>query len=401
MVSRRGFPAIEGPGERKSMRFGDILSIDDLRRAAKRRLPRLLFELIESGVEAEHGLTRNRAAFERYTLLPRYLVDVARIDLRTELMGETYAAPFGVAPTGFAGLLREDADRMLAEASAEAGLPFILSGASVAAPEEIGPIGDGKAWYHFYPAKDPSITRDQMKRAWDSGFRTLIYTVDNPVYPKRERDTRNGFGKPIAKMPLGIVLEALLHPRWLISYLRAGGMPVMRSWAKYAPAGAGGLEVATFFRSQSPSIQTWRDLDGLRAAWPGKFLLKGVQHPDDATQAVKAGIDGVIVSNHGGKSFDPLPSPLSTLPAIKRAVQGAVPVMLDSGIRRGSDIVIAKCLGADFVFVGRATLYGTVAFGKAGAAKAIDILRQEIWLSLALIGCPEFAKLSGDFLARE
>lgn len=383
------------------MRLDDILSIEDMRLAAQRRLPKVVFELIESGVESEHGLTRNRAAFEHRSLLPRYLVDVAAPDLSTELLGKRYAAPFGIAPTGFAGLLRTDADRMLAEAAAEAGIPFILSGASVAAPEEIGRIGGGNSWHHLYPAKDSEITQDQLKRAWDSGFQTLVYTADNPVYPKRERDTRNGFGRSISKMPLGIVLEALTHPAWIIEYIRAGGMPVMRSWAKYAPPHATGLEVAKFFRSQSPSILTWADLDKLRASWPGKLLLKGVQHPEDASIAVKAGIDGLIVSNHGGKSFDPLPSPLTTLPAIKRAVQNAIPVMFDSGVRRGSDIVIAKCLGADFVFIGRGTLYGVVVGGKAGAEKAIDILRREVSLSLALIGCPEFAQLSEDFLVQD
>jgi len=380
------------------LRLSDVLSIDDLRIVAKRRLPRLLYDLIESGVEAEHGLIRNRSSFEKYTIQPRYLVDVSQVNLRTDLLGKTYEAPFGIAPTGFAGLLRENADRMLAEASAEAGIPFILSGASVASPEEIGPIGNNNSWYHFYPAKDISITKDQLKRAWDSGFRTIVYTVDNPVYPKRERDMRNGFGRPIIKMPMYILLDALLHPIWLLNYLRAGGMPVMRSWSKYAKVGANGLEVASFFRSQSPSIQTWADLDKFRNAWPGKFLLKGIQHPEDANRAVNAGIDGLIISNHGGKSFDLLPSPLTTLPEIKIAVQGAVPIMLDSGIRRGSDIIIAKCLGADFVFVGRATLYGTVAYGKIGAAKAIDILMQEISISLALIGCPEFNSLTDEFL---
>jgi L-lactate dehydrogenase (cytochrome)/(S)-mandelate dehydrogenase len=380
------------------MRLSDILAIDDLRQAAKRRLPRVLFELIESGVEAEHGLERNRNAFGAYTLLPRYMVDVSRIDLTSTLFGEAHAAPFGIAPTGFAGLLREHADQMLAEASSDAGIPFILSGASVAAPEEIGPLMNGRAWYHFYPAKDRAVTDDQLQRAWDSGFRTLVYTVDNPVYPKRERDTRNGFGKPVTKMPVANVLEALLHPAWLVDYILRGGMPVMRSWAKYAPPGSDGLGVATYFRSQSPSVQTWDDIARFRTAWRGRFVLKGIQHPDDAARAVAAGIDGVIVSNHGGKSFDPLPSPLVTLPAIRRAVASAIPVMMDSGIRRGSDIVIAKCLGADFVFVGRATLYGVVAYGKAGVTKAIDILRQEIALSLALIGCPEYRALSAAFL---
>jgi len=377
----------------------EALSIEDLRSLARRRLPKLMFELIESGVEAERSLQRNREAFERLTLLPRYLVDVSRPDLRTELFGRPYALPFGIGPTGFAGVLRRGAERMIGEAAAERDIPFILSGASVAAPEEIGRIGSGHAWFHLYPAKDETITADQLRRAAASGFSTLVLTVDNPVYPKRERDTRNGFGRPMHKLPLPIMLEALLHPAWLLEFWRGGGMPVMRSWSPYLPAGAGGLEVATFFRSQSPSVQTWRSLELLRKTWQGRLVLKGIQHPDDARTAVEAGVDGLIISNHGGKSFDALPSPVTTLPAVKQAVAGRVPVMLDSGIRRGSDIVIAKCLGADFAFVGRATLYGVVAGGAAGVRKALDILQTEVALSLALIGCPNFQALNAEFLA--
>jgi L-lactate dehydrogenase (cytochrome)/(S)-mandelate dehydrogenase len=172
----------------------------------------------------------------------------------------------------------------------------------------------------------------------------------------------------------------------------------MESWARYAPAGASATDVVDFFRSQSPSIQTWRELDEFRSIWPGKLLLKGIQHPEDAARSESAGIDGVIVSNHGGKSFDPLPSPLATLPAVKAAVGGRIAVMLDSGIRRGSDILVACALGADFTFVGRAALYGVVAGGERGALRAIEMLKREVDLGLALVGSQSCRDLSTAFL---
>jgi L-lactate dehydrogenase (cytochrome)/(S)-mandelate dehydrogenase len=203
-------------------------------------------------------------------------------------------------------------------------------------------------------------------------------------------------------MPLrlrpSIALEALRHPGWLLDYFRGGGFPRMESWARYAPPGTDAPGVADFFRSQSPTVQTWRDLAELRQRWTGKLILKGIQHPDDALRAEASGVDAIIVSNHGGKAFDPLPSPLETLPAIKSAVGGRMPVMLDSGIRRGSDIVIARCLGADFTFVGRPALYGVAAGGEAGATRMIEILKREVDLALALVGCPRFADLGPEFL---
>ncbi|MBV9786421.1 MAG: alpha-hydroxy-acid oxidizing protein [Acidisphaera sp.] len=373
------------------------LSIGDLRRLARRRLPRFLFEIIESGVEDERSLERNELAFARHRLLPRYLVDVSRRDQSALLLGRRYAAPFGIAPTGFAGLLRRGAEVAMARAAAASDIPFVLSGASIAAMETIAAAAPHHAWYHLYPARDASVTQELLRRAEAAGFETLVLTVDNPVFPKRERDTRNGFKHPMTLSPF-MVADALAHPAWLLEYLRHGGMPRMENWARFLPEGASSDDVATFFRSQSPSVQTWRDLDRLRAAWPGRLILKGIQHPADAALAVQAGVDGIVVSNHGGKSFDPLPSPLETLPGVVRVVGGRLPVMLDSGIRRGSDIVIARCLGASFAFVGRAALYGVVAGGEAGARRMIDILRQEVDLSLALIGCPDIAALGPHFL---
>lgn len=373
------------------------LSIGDLRRLARRRLPRILFELIESGVEDEYGLVRNEAAFRQFRLLPRYLGEIEKRDQGMDLMGRHYDCPFGIAPTGFAAMLRRDADSMLATAARGANIPFVISGASAAPIQALARCAPDHVWYHLYPAKDSAFTEDILKRVADAGIGTLVYTVDNPVYPKRERDIRNGFSLPL-RLRLSTMLEAATHPAWVLEYLRHGGMPVMDTWARYAGEGKSAGEIAAFFRSQSPCIKTWRDIEVWRARWPGRLVLKGIQHPDDARRAVDSGVDGIIVSNHGGKAFDALPSPLETLPAVKAAVGRRAAVMLDSGIRRGSDMVIARCLGADFVFVGRAALYGVVAGGRAGAERAIEILRTEVDMSLAMIGCPRFDELGDRFL---
>jgi hypothetical protein len=216
----------------------------------------------------------------------------------------------------------------------------------------------------------------------------------------KEERRRNGFALPLKLRP-SILAEMLLHPAWILEYLRAGGLPTMGVWQRYAPAGATPAEVGAFFRTQSPSIQTWRELAHLRSLWPGIFVIKGIQHPDDALRAVECGFDGIIVSNHGGKVFDALPSPLETLPAVRAAVPRTIPVMMDSGVRRGTDILIARALGADFVFVGRATLYGVVAGGEAGADRAVALLADEVHRALAMIGCPRAADLDGGFLFSE
>lgn len=379
------------------MKAEQALSIADLHRLARRRLPRILFDCIESGTEDEHSLSDNETAFRAFRLDARCLVDVAERDQSLPLFGRRWASPFGIGPTGFAGLFRAGADGMLARAAKAADIPFILSGASVATPEEVAREAPGHVWYHLYAAKDFSISADLMRRVQDAGYETLVLTVDNPVLPKRERDMRNGFSLPLRLKP-SILLEALTHPAFILDYFRHGGLPSMGSWAAYAPPGADASAVGQFFRRQSPSIQTWASLAELRRLWPGKLVLKGIQHPEDAVRAVEEGIDGVIVSNHGGKAYDMLPTPLFSLPAVKAAVGEKIPVMFDSGIRRGSDILIARALGADFVFVGRATLYGVVAGAQPGAARAIAILRDEVDRGLAMIGCPNIAELDARWL---
>ncbi len=382
------------------MKIGDALSIGDIERLAKRRLPRVVYEGIASGVEDEHGLTRNEEEFRRYRLLPRHLVGVSQRDQSTSLFGHTYASPFGISPTGVAGVFRRDAELMLAQAAADANVPFVMSGASMVSIERVARINPANTWFQLYAARDAKISDDFLRRARDAGFGTLMLTVDNPVPPKRERDMRNGFRLPPKLAPLDL-LEALRHLPWVFDYLRHGGMPVMETWAPYTTPGANAAEVARFFRTQSPSVQTWRDLDSFRRAWPGKLVIKGIMRPSDAMRCAEQGVDGIVISNHGGKALDRAPASIEILPRIKAAVGGRLALMLDSGVRRGSDIIVARCLGADFVFVGRATLYGVAAAGLAGAARALAILREEVDTNLGLIGCPRFDDLGRDFLLRD
>lgn len=379
------------------MKIGEALSIGDIERLAKRRLPRVVYEGIASGVEDEHGLIRNEAEFRRFRLLPRHLVDVSKRDQSTSLFGRTYASPFGISPTGVAGIFRRDAELMLAQAAANANVPFVMSGASMVSIERMARINPPDTWFQLYAARDTKISDDFVRRTRDAGFGTLMLTVDNPVLPKRERDMRNGFRLPPKLSPLDL-LEALRHLPWVIDYLRQGGMPVMETWAPYVAPGANATEVARFFRSQSPSVQTWRDLDRFRRIWPGKLVVKGIMRPADAVRCAEQGVDGIVISNHGGKALDRAPASIEILSRIKAAVGDRLVVMLDSGARRGSDIIVARCLGADFVFIGRATLYGVAAAGEAGASRALAILREEIDINLGLIGCPRFDDLNVDFL---
>jgi len=378
------------------MKLENAVNIEDLHRMAKRRLPKIAFDFIEGGVEDELGISRNEAAFKRYRLMPRYLVDVNKRDQSAKLFDRVYASPFGISPTGAAGLFRPGADLMLAESAAGANIPFVMSGASTASMEKAAGVAPTHTWYQLYVARDPKISEDLIRRARDAGLSTLVLTVDVPVGSKRERNIRNGFGRPL-KMTWQTKLEALTHPGWLMEYMRTG-TPLIENWAPYAGAGANADQVADFVAHQMPSIPTWEDLEKFRKLWPRHLVVKGILHPDDARRAADIGVDGIIVSNHGGRQLDRAPASLEALPAIRKAVGDRVTIMLDSGVRRGADILIALALGARFVFCGRATLYGAAAAGIPGVRKAISILRSEIDLTMAQIGCPSLDQLDASFL---
>jgi (S)-mandelate dehydrogenase len=372
------------------------VNLDDLRKLAKRRLPRLAYDFIEGGLDDEDGLARNEDAFKRIHLVPRYGIDVTVRDQSTTLFGRTYSGPVGIAPTGGAALFRRGGDMMLAEAARAANVPFIMSGAATGSIEDLGRLAPEHGWYQLYGARDRKISEDMIRRAADAGLATLVVTVDVPVSSNRERNRRNGFVRPL-KLTVKTKLEACLHPGWLIEFMRLGP-PMLSNWQAYAPNGASASDVATFVTSQMPTPLLWQDIESFRRLWPGKLVLKGIMHPEDATRAAAMGVDGIMVSNHGARQLDRAPAPIDVLPAITAAVGERMTIMYDGGIRRGSDVVTALCLGAKFVFVGRPTLYGVAAGGCAGAARALAIFRNEIDLVMAQMGAPDIKSLGPQFL---
>ena len=335
------------------MRLNDAINIEDLHRMAKRRLPKIAFDFIEGGLEDERGLERNTSAFHKHQLLPRYLVDVSVRNQAATLFGHVYSSPFGISPTGGAGLFRRGADLMLAEAAAKANIPYIMSGASNDSIEAAARVAPNNAWYQLYAPREATVREDLIRRTADAGLGALVLTVDVPVGSKRERNIRNGFANvrgglfQALSLKPSILAEALTHPGWIVEYLRhGGGTPMLQNWQPYAPNGANAEAVYNFSRSLMPfNAQTWRDLETYRRLFPRALVVKGVMNPADALRAAEIGCDGIIVSNHGGRQLDQAPASLDVLPAIKEAVGDKLTVMLDSGVqarRRHPDRVVPR-----------------------------------------------------------
>ncbi len=382
------------------MNLGSAFNIGDLRRRAQHCLPRVAWDYLERGAEDDVSLMANRAGFERIQFRPRTLVDVSGRTLRHALFGKTHALPFGIAPTGAAGLYCFEADLALARAAEAAGVPFVLSTASFVAMERVAREAGGTQWFQLYMSKDRAAAQRLVRRAFDAGYEALVVTTDVPVGANREYNLRNGFAIPF-RINARNVMDGLLHPRWLtqvfLRTLLADGVPRFRN----VDTDVGGRIVAqdlSAFRARRDALD-WSDIAWLRTIWPRKLLVKGVLTVEDARLAVEHGADGVVVSNHGGRQLDGALAAIDVLPEIADAVGGQTAVLFDSGVRRGSDIVKALALGADFVFVGRATLYGAAVGGQAGVAHALNLLRAETDRVMALIGCPAVAALDRRYLA--
>ncbi|HTQ34936.1 MAG TPA: alpha-hydroxy acid oxidase [Stellaceae bacterium] len=388
------------------MSLNGVVNIEDLHQAAKRRLPKIAFDFIEGGVEDERALERNRAAFNKHQLLPRYLVDVSKRDQSQTIFGRKFNSPFGISPTGTAGLFRRGGDLMLAQAAREANIPYIMSGGSNHSMEAAAKVAPHHTWYQLYAARDKSISEDLVRRAADCGLETLVLTVDVPVRPRRERNIRNGFAnirgtwlKAALSLKPHILAEAMQHPAWVWEYVKNGGTPSMDNWTRYAPPGSNVDQVIDMWNANTPAhAQTWKELETYRKLFPRNLVVKGLMNPADAIRAADIGCEGVLVSNHGGRQLDQAPGSLDVLPAMKQAVGDRMTLLIDSGVRRGADILIALCLGAQFVTFGRPTLYGAVAGGLDGVKMAIDIFRTEIDLVMGQIGCPSLDQLGPDFL---
>lgn len=375
------------------MRLSQTLNIGDLRAIARNRLPRVVFDYIDGGVEDEGGMARNRAAFERVRMVPRYLVDVAMRSQATTLFGQTYAHPIGIAPTGLANFSWPGADEALARVAGDADIPFVLSTAATTSIERAAAAAPDHFWFQLYAPLDIEVRADLLRRAEAAGAKVLMVTVDVPVSSKRERDIRNNFMLPL-RPTVTMGLDALTHPGWALQMLLRG-VPKLEVLAPYAGKNVGAQSLAAYVASQISQSLTWEDIKALRETWRGPLVIKGILSADDARKAARLGVDGILVSNHGGRQLDSAPAPIEMLPSIREAVGDTLVLMLDSGVRRGADIAKALALGADFVFVGRATLYGVAAAGEAGAKRALSFLTDELDRCLAQIGCPDVNDLRG------
>ncbi len=370
----------------------DPVTVADWRALARRRLPRFVFDYLDGGAEEESALARNRQALEGLRLRPRVLRDVSARSQALRLLGQELPSPLLLAPTGLNGLVRRDGDVALARAAAAHGLPFVLSSASTTALEEVAERAGGELWFQLYVLSARGFAEALMRRARAAGYRVLVLTVDVPVSGARERDQRNGFRMPFRLTP-SLALDACLHPRWTLDLLR-GGMPELVN-LKSEAAGDVAAQAALLARQMDTSL-AWDSLAWVRDHWPGRVLLKGVLDPEDADRAMALGLDGVIVSNHGGRQLDAAPATIEALPGVVAAVAGRGAVLVDSGFRRGADVLKAVALGADAVLLGRATLYGLAAAGEAGAAAVIALLKAEIDRNLALLGCASLGELGPD-----
>jgi L-lactate dehydrogenase (cytochrome) len=395
-TTSRGFaPPLAGTPRR----LRSIYSLDDFEAAAKRHLPRPVFAYVAMAAEDRRAESANRAAFDEYAMTPRVLIDVSRRHQNVELFGQTWAMPFGIAPMGLSALSAYRGDIVQARAARAANIPMILSGTSLIRLEDVIAEAPG-TWFQAYVPGDPTRIDALLDRVAAAGYRTLVVTVDVPVAGNRSNSTREGFSTPL-RPTLRLAYDGLIRPRWLFGTfartLFKHGMPHFEN--SFAERGAPVLSPNVLRDFSARDNLTWKHLERMRKRWTGVLIVKGILHPDDAKLAREHDADGVIVSNHGGRQLDHAIAPLRALPAVVAAA-GNMPVMLDGGIRRGTDVVKALALGAKFVFVGRPFNYAAAIAGEAGVTHAIKLLRDETDRDMAMLGATNCSELRSDVLVR-
>src|SRR5437773_911267 len=375
-----------------------VVNIEDLRRVAKRRLPRVIFDYIDGGAEAELTLRANCSAFEAVTFRPRSAVATPACDLGTTVLGTSLSMPLILAPVGSSRLFYPRGEEAAARAAGAAGIAYTLSTLSGCTLEDVAAAASGPIWYQLYLVGGRDCALSAIARARASGYSALVVTIDTPVAGSRERDIRNG-GKEFSTRKfvsmLPFVNQFLTKPRWLASFLADGGL---MKFPNVVVPGEGPMLYADVTTALEQSMVSWQDLRWIREAWKGPIVIKGVHTGDDGRRAVDAGADALIVSNHGGRQLDGVAPTLRVLPEVLAAVGDRIEVLLDGGIRRGSEIAKALCLGARPVLAGRAYAYGLGAAGGAGVARSIEILRTDLIRTLKLLGCPSTAELDRSYV---
>ncbi|EIM25404.1 alpha-hydroxy acid oxidase [Microvirga lotononidis] len=381
-------------------RLRRILALDDFEIAAQRHLPRPIFGYVSGAAETNTSLRDNRSAFREFGFVPRVLVDVSKRTQKVELLGHTYAAPFGIAPMGISALSAYRGDLVLARAARRANIPMVMSGSSLIRLEEVAKANPA-AWFQAYLPGEPDRILGLLERVERAGFETLVLTVDTAVLANRENNVRSGFSTPL-RPSLRLAWDGMIRPNWTLNtFLRTllkHGMPHFEN--SYATRGAPILAKSVMRDFGAKDHLNWRHLELIRERWNGRLVVKGIMAKEDACIARDSGVDGIVVSNHGGRQLDGTVSPLRVLPAIADAVGASIPVMMDGGIRRGSDVLKAIALGASFVFVGRPFVYAAAIGGEAGVSHAVNILSSEISRNMGLLGISALGEMRPDRLLK-
>ena len=369
-------------------------AIVDLKARAHRRMPGFAFDYVDGAIDEEHGKARNRAAWHEVVLTPRYLRDVSDTDLNAPLFGHEYALPIGVPPVGLGNMMWPGAEMALARAAQRANIPYILSTFSTTDLAEIARAAPDVCWFQLYVPKKMQVMEDLLARAKQAGYRVLVVTLDIPVGAKRNRELRNGLKLPFS-LTANIIWQCMTHPTWSLQTLRHG-QPDFVNVARYQEGPNEGL--ARFITNFNMPGVTRERIAAIRKLWDGPLVLKGVQYDQDMRAAAELGVDGIIISNHGGRQLDAAPTSVHSLRAVPAEIRQRMTVMVDSGIRTGMDVVRAGALGAKMTFSGRAFFWGVGALGAPGASQVVEIFRDEIERTLKQLGCDSFTETDRSWL---
>lgn len=365
--------------------------ISFLRERARKRIPGFAFDYLDGGCNAEINLHKNTAEIREVELRPYYLRDFNGIDLKTEMFGHTYDAPFGMSPIGLQGLMWPKASEILAKAASDYNIPFILSTVATASIETIGEITEGKAWFQLYHPKEEKLRNDLLSRAEASGYKTLVVLSDVPTFGYRAKEIKNGLSIP-PRMTLRNMYQIATHPTWALSSL-VSGLPQFKTMEPYIPKGMNLKHLGMFMNKTFDGRLTEEKLKELRDLWKGNLVLKGVATEEDAEKCIKLGVDGIIVSNHGGRQLDCGESTIHALNPIAEKFKGKIRIMMDSGIRTGPDVINSLAKGAEFTFLGRSFMYGVSALGKKGGNHTISILKKQTQQVMEQLNCAQVSEL--------
>jgi (S)-mandelate dehydrogenase len=370
-------------------------SVSDLKAKARRRIPNFAFDYIDGAIDQENGKQRNRESFHAVNLTPRYLTDVSTVDISAAVFGRRYDMAFGVPPVGLGNMMWPGAEMALATAAQAANIPYILSTFSTTLLEDIAQVAPDVGWFQLYVPKKLEVTKELISRARQAGFKVLVVTLDIPVGAKRNRELKNGLKLPFSFTP-DIVWQSMIHPIWAIEQLRQGAPDFVNVLPYKESSNQGLAEFISDFTMPGITLDRVREI---RKLWDGPLVLKGIQYEQNAIDAVKLGVDGIVVSNHGGRQLDAAPTSVETLKGLPENVKSKMTIMIDSGIRTGMDVARARALGAEFAFSGRSFFYGVGALGAKGASQVIEIFRDEITRTVQQLGCGSFDALDSSWLS--